>query len=77
MSTTVRTGLAYGVAAVAALVVGLILDSGLLFLLAAVIVVLGFLHVYRGRALAIEHERAEEESTVRDGNGPPEGHGGW
>lgn len=74
MSPTVRIGLAYGIAAVAAFVVGLILDSGLLLLLAGVLVVVGFLHATRGRIRQIEDEQAEAESSVRDGNVEPGRH---
>lgn len=77
MSSTVRLSLAYGVAAVVALVLGLVYDSGLLLLLAAIIVVVGFLHVARGRGTTIEHTQAQAESSIRDGNAPPERHGGW
>lgn len=77
MSTAVRTGLVYGLLALAALVCGLVLDSGLLILLAGLVLVVGLLHVSRGRGAHVEHAQAEAEVTARDGNAPPEHHGGW
>lgn len=77
MSSTVRTGLVYGVLAAAALVVGLVLDSGLLVLVAGLVVVVGVVHLSRGGSARIEDAQARAEATAREGNAPPEGHGGW
>lgn len=74
MSSTVRTGLVYGAVAVVVFVVGLIVDSGLVLLLAGIVAVVGVVHAFRARSLGIEDAQAEAESMVRDGNAEPERH---
>lgn len=74
MSRSVRTGLVYAIVVVGVFVVGLIVDSGLVLLLAGVLAVVGVVRAFRERSLAIEDAQAEAESLVRDGNAEPERH---
>lgn len=77
MSPSTRRGLPYALVAAVAVVAGLLMDSGLLVLVGALVVVLGFLHVTRGRSQDIEEQRAQGEASVREGRAGPESHGGW
>lgn len=67
--------IAYGVAAVALLVVYFLTDALVVLAVMAAVVVVGVVHVLldrRGTGDGVVHDRARRESIVREGNQPPE-----